>query len=308
MTGRACPWFTSLDEDVEAYVRSVAEDAESDSDLDGIVDLLAAHGIGTEGSEDMRAELRCLREQSATAAPASGRVERTSTACCGENGGGGRGGDVSSCSSSGGGGSGSGRSSSRSSGRSSGRSCCASGASPTGGRSLTAPLAPPTPSTAELTLLEVVPAASAALARHVLRCEGGDVQAAIEVLLGGSLETLEEEMRAEQQRAAQLEVAAAAQQQRQRKVDRRRVLGRYDAQRDFDAEGGAPPPLEPPRLPYAQSRKEAVGGNRTMYRDGEAVYVKGNPKQESKWEKKEEWDGGSTGRVKTKGKRGPGWR
>ena len=67
-------------------------------------------------------------------------------------------------------------------------------------------------------------------------------------------------------------------------------------------------PLEPPRLPYAQSRKEAVGGNRTMYRDGEAVYVKGNPKQESKWEKKEEWDGGSTGRVKTKGKRGPGWR
>ena len=122
------------------------------------------------------------------------------------------------------------------------------------------------------------------------------------------LETLEEEMRAEQQCAAQLEVAAAAQQQRQRKADRRRVLGRYDAQRDFDAEGGAPPPLEPPRLPYAQSRKEAVGGNRTMYRDGEAVFVKGNPKQESKWEKKEEWDGGSTGRVKTKGKRGPGWR
>ncbi|EOD09887.1 hypothetical protein EMIHUDRAFT_120687 [Emiliania huxleyi CCMP1516] len=281
MTGHACPWLTSLDEDVEAYVRSVAEDAESDSDLDGIVDLLAAHGIGTEGSEDIRAE-----------------------ACANS----GRGGDVSSCSSSGGGGSGSGRSSSRSSGRSSGRSCCASGASPTGGRSLTAPLAPPTPSTAELTLLEVVPAASAALARHVLRCEGGDVQAAIEVLLGGSLETLEEEMRAEQLRAAQLEVAAAAQQQRQRKVDRRRVLGRYDAQRDFDAEGGAPPPLEPPRLPYAQSRKEAVGGNRTMYRDGEAVYVKGNPKQESKWEKKEEWDGGSTGRVKTKGKRGPGWR
>ena len=56
MTGRACPWLTSLDEDVEAYVRSVAEDAESDSDLDGIVDLLAAHGIGTEGSEDIRAE------------------------------------------------------------------------------------------------------------------------------------------------------------------------------------------------------------------------------------------------------------
>ena len=25
-------------------------------------------------------------------------------------------------------------------------------------------------------------------------------------------------------------------------------------------------------------------------------------------EKPEEWDGGSTGRVKTKGKRGPGWR
>ena len=58
MTGHACPWLTSLDEDVEAYVRSVAEDDESDSDLDGIVDLLAAHGIGTEGSEDIRADGR----------------------------------------------------------------------------------------------------------------------------------------------------------------------------------------------------------------------------------------------------------
>jgi len=44
-----------------------------------------------------------------------------------------------------------------------------------------------------------------------------------------------------------------------------------------------------------------------FYRDGEAVHVKGNPKNESKWEKKEEWDGGSTGKVKTKRKGGIGF-
>ena len=46
----------------------------------------------------------------------------------------------------------------------------------------------------------------------------------------------------------------------------------------------------------------------TFYRDGQAMLLKGSElKNQSKFEKKEEWDGGSTGRVKTKGKRGPGW-
>ena len=40
----------------------------------------------------------------------------------------------------------------------------------------------------------------------------------------------------------------------------------------------------------------------------EAMHVKASQlKNQSKWEKKEEWDGGSAGKVITKGKRGKGF-
>ena len=61
--------------------------------------------------------------------------------------------------------------------------------------------------------------------------------------------------------------------------------------------------MAPPRLPYGQSRKQALGG--TRYLDGQVVAYKGERKVTVS--QPEEWDGGSRGRVKTKGKRGPGW-
>ena len=61
-----------------------------------------------------------------------------------------------------------------------------------------------------------------------------------------------------------------------------------------------------PRLPYAKSRKEGLkGSDARRYLDGQVVANKGE--KFVVVEQKEEWDGGSRGRVKTKGKRGPGF-
>ena len=59
-------------------------------------------------------------------------------------------------------------------------------------------------------------------------------------------------------------------------------------------------------MPYAKTRKEALAGPKTKYLDGAVVNTKGNEKFVVVNDK-EEWDGGSRGRVKTKGKRGPGF-
>ena len=64
--------------------------------------------------------------------------------------------------------------------------------------------------------------------------------------------------------------------------------------------------LEPPRLPYNESRKEALRGPKLLYQNGEAVWTKGGKPPPT--EEKEEWDGGSRGKVITKGKRGTGFR
>ena len=59
-----------------------------------------------------------------------------------------------------------------------------------------------------------------------------------------------------------------------------------------------------PRLPYADTRKQALVGQKTRYLGGQVVTTKGEKKIETN--PKEDWDGGSRGRVKTKGKRGAG--
>jgi hypothetical protein len=153
-------------------------------------------------------------------------------------------------------------------------------------------------------LTEMVPQASPELALHVLQQHHGETEAALDFLLGApSIDVLEEECWAAKE-------ASRLQQQRQAAADakneKRRVLARNDQQIDYSAPGDELK-LAPPRIPYSQSRKDAIKGPQTRYCDGEQVHVKGNPRNESKWEKKEEWDGGSSGKVYTKGKRGKGF-
>ena len=62
--------------------------------------------------------------------------------------------------------------------------------------------------------------------------------------------------------------------------------------------------LEPPR-PATTSRGGAARAE-LLYQNGEAVWTKGGKPPPT--EEKEEWDGGSRGKVITKGKRGPGFR
>ena len=62
---------------------------------------------------------------------------------------------------------------------------------------------------------------------------------------------------------------------------------------------------------HANVRKEALKGPKVGYVDGQQVSLGGKKGQNTpKYivEEKEEWDGGSRGKVITKGKRGPGFR
>ena len=52
--------------------------------------------------------------------------------------------------------------------------------------------------------------------------------------------------------------------------------------------------------------KQVKGATQWRYLDGQAIAMKG--KDKFVIERAPEWDGGSRGRVKTKGKRGPGFR
>jgi len=147
-------------------------------------------------------------------------------------------------------------------------------------------------------LREVVPQASAELCARVFHEHADDVEATLDVLLNSDIEALQRELEASI-RHAEKEAALAM------KRERRRVLNRYDDERDYTADGHGPPKLAPPRLPYASSRKEAIRGPAVRYLAGEVVSYKGEKAVAR--QVKEEWDGGSRGRIKTKGKRGPGF-
>lgn len=55
---------------------------------------------------------------------------------------------------------------------------------------------------------------------------------------------------------------------------------------------------------WSWTRRGAVRCMQVRYLDGQVVSMKG---EKFIVEKEAEWDGGSRGRVKTKGKRGTGW-
>jgi hypothetical protein len=148
-------------------------------------------------------------------------------------------------------------------------------------------------------LQELKPGVSEALCAHVLRQSAGDSGAAAELLFSSD--------EAELERQVQVELARETEERRQlAKADkdaRRRAIERNDAVRDLAADCVE---LSAPRLPYAKSRKESLAAAKgPRYLDGQVVAHKGE--KHIVVDNREEWDGGSRGRVKTKGKRGPGW-
>ena len=138
-----------------------------------------------------------------------------------------------------------------------------------------------------------------------MRMSAYEVADAVEMLVSGDIDRLE----AEASCAAQARDAAGREREalarREEKDARRRVLERNDKVRDYAADG-MECKLSAPRLPYGQSRKDALRAGGVRYLDGQVVATKGEKSIVVK--DHEEWDGGSTGKVITKGKRGKGFR
>ena len=150
------------------------------------------------------------------------------------------------------------------------------------------------------TMQALVPGASVDVCHHLIQRHGGCDEAA-DVLLSTPLEALEAQARD----AAAAAAAAKHSDKQAEKAARKAAVSRYGSVSARPRGDDAPLKLEPPRLPYSGTRKEALKQNVTRYRDGEARVMKAGEKFVT--EEKEEWDGGSRGRVKTKGKRGPGF-
>tara|TARA_B110001452_G_scaffold22847_1_gene18241 strand:+ start:81 stop:1004 length:924 start_codon:yes stop_codon:yes gene_type:complete len=147
-------------------------------------------------------------------------------------------------------------------------------------------------------LREVMPDASPSVCQLVLHRCAGSIDEAVEMLLTTPLADLEAEIadRVAADAAAEAQDAKAAKAARKRTVSRNALVA--------ENADGSPIKVEPPRLPYAASRKEAIRGPSTRYREGQVSSTKGG---KFLVEEKEDWDGGSRGRVNTKGKRGPGF-
>lgn len=145
-------------------------------------------------------------------------------------------------------------------------------------------------------LRELVPEASPSVCRLVLQRSGGSLDEAAEILFSTGVIELEAA-------AADEEARSAADEEHERKTGnaaRRRLVNRYSV----EAVSEGPLKLQPPRLPYSGSRKDALRGESIRYREGQVSSTKGG---KFIVEEKEEWDGGSKGKVNNKGKRGPGF-
>lgn len=155
----------------------------------------------------------------------------------------------------------------------------------------------PQPASASITALrEVMPDASPSVCQLVLHRSVGSVDEAVEMLLTTPLAELEAEVadREAADAAAEAQDAKAAQAARKRALSRNALVA--------ENADGSSIKVEPPRLPYANSRKDAIRGPSVRFRDGQVSSTKGG---KFLVEEKEEWDGGSKGKVNTKGKRGP---
>ena len=134
-----------------------------------------------------------------------------------------------------------------------------------------------------------------------------DTELAVDRLLAADADALAA-LAAAAEAAAERSAAEASAAARSAAEARKATVRRYQqtVDRTQQLKDGEKLKLEPPRLPYNESRKEALRGPKLLYQNGEAVWTKGGKPPPT--EEKEEWDGGSRGKVITKGKRGPGFR
>ena len=156
-------------------------------------------------------------------------------------------------------------------------------------------------------LQELKPGVSEALCAFVLRKCAGSSSEAAEMLFTVDEAKLEAEWQAASAAAEAQAEALRKEQARADKDARKRAIGRNDAVRDYAADGETMQ-LTAPRLPYAKTRKDSLADAKgARYLDGQVVAHKSADKYITVGEK-EEWDGGSRGKVKTKGKRGPAYQ
>lgn len=157
-----------------------------------------------------------------------------------------------------------------------------------------------------LCLRELVPQASSCLCEYALRLCADDVSDAVEMLLGTEdISALESKASRDALARASVAKQRAAAERKAQQDTRKHILRRNDLVRDHKADG-TEMKLSAPRLPYAASRKEALRGTGVRYLDGQVIATKGE--RHVVVQETTEWDGGSTGKVITKGKRGKGFR
>ncbi|KAG8468329.1 hypothetical protein KFE25_013412 [Diacronema lutheri] len=148
-------------------------------------------------------------------------------------------------------------------------------------------------------LREMCPHVPLDVTEHVLRarCRGDKHEAAEYLLQMGvdELDALATQLERERARAAQADDAA----RRRERESKRSLVGRYE----HVAVGGAAPPREPHGSARGKSERPAA---EVRYRDGAVASVAKGQKFVVE-DTRPEWDGGSRGTVKTKGKRGKGF-
>lgn len=107
-------------------------------------------------------------------------------------------------------------------------------------------------------------------------------------------------------RKCEEEAGAAEAAARERQRSKAAILERFDLRAVplVDAGRKAPPP-KPPVLWGSAKGNQQQGAPRIRYRDGQVVSTKGEKVIVESL--REEWDGGSKGKVYTKGKRGKGF-
>lgn len=144
------------------------------------------------------------------------------------------------------------------------------------------------------TLLELYPGSSPAYLNHVLHniCHDRLEDAAHWLMDQDNLEVCEADWHARQEQL-QRDAEEAA---RQEKINRKKLLEKYHLQ--------AVPISAQTHIP-TQSRQGTKSKNQVRYREGVAVTAKGEKYVLEKVG--QDWDGGSTGKVVTKGKRGKGF-
>ena len=166
---------------------------------------------------------------------------------------------------------------------------------------------PPAPNTRLAPLLEMCPPYTPPeLVEHVVQviCSGDVNEAAMYLLSDGSLEKAQASLDAQRKREKVAEMERIAEDLKAREKDRKRIIARFDEKVIVSSNT-----KKSNRASSSSGKKGKRGSkkgiDRIRYLDGRIVTKKGE--KNVVVSAPPEWDGGSRGRVKTKGKRGVGW-